>query len=879
MNKSHPSRIFLIVAAIIIALYALWPKKSTDISVIGGNPSSQVTLSGHIGGLTSQSFNLVMMGSGNIGMSPGLTAQLQDKDGNILVESIDVGEAYTAGFELPLGPNNPKFSLSDGIVAKGTTYQISYLVEYMNLGLDLVGGSEVEFRIPSETLQNSEVSLQDIVQIFNRKLNNTGMKEIFVQPLGTDRILVQLPGLKKSEVENIIKTLMTQGKLEFKTVIDDPELMAQAKEYEARGKDLSTLPNFPYTIVYKKIKNELGLWENIPGSERLVQAKARVSGKDIRHAYKGIDNQSLSGGYAIHINFNAQGSSKFADLTESAVGSRLAIILDDNLQSDPNVNEPIMGGQCQITGSFTEEDASRLVAVLRSGSMDVKPELLTQNTVGPTLGSDSINSGIMACLIGGCLVLAFMLFYYKTLGLIANIALVTNLLLLLGSMALFEGTLTLPGIAGFALTIGMAVDATVLIFERLREESLKNQPIKASLAQGYQRAFITIFDSNFTTFITALILYYVGNSGPIKGFCLSLMLGLSINLFAAVFVTQTLITLAVYNEKMKSFIMTKPYFQNTHINFFALSKKVIYLSYAILTLGFILVVVKGSSMLDVDFTGGNLLQVNLQESTNVENVRAIVTDHGIENPVVQSFGQGGGKSYTIRTPHLEQNDKLELQSKLMKGLPSFEDSSLTFPRDITVGGVAAQEMLAFAVVALIAAMLAILIYIMIRFTEFKYGLAACVALIHDVGITIGILAICGVQINLTIFAALLTVVGYSLNDTIVIFDRIRENIGIQKKPDLQSIAIKSLNQTLNRTILTSLTTFFVVGSLIIMGGGVIKGFALTMLIGLITGTYSSLFIATPFVLFLHKKDKHSQMEKDADYVPTESIKASPSGTV
>jgi SecD/SecF fusion protein len=703
------------------------------------------------------------------------------------------------------------------------------------------------------------------------------MKEIFVQPVGTNRILVQLPGLKKSEVENIINTLMTQGKLEFKIVVENEELIAQAEEYLQAGKTLP-LANFPYEMIYKQFKDEYGIWKNIPGSGRLVEANARVTGSDLKSATKYIDPQSF-GSYAISIAFNAQGSNKFADLTEANVGKNLAIILDGKLQSDPNLREPIFGGQCQITGSFSEDEAETLVAVLRSGSMDVKPELLTQNIVGPTLGSDSISSGITACMIGGLLVLAFMVFYYKSLGLIANIALLINLLLLMGSIAFFGGTLTLPGIAGFALTIGMAVDATVLIFERLREESYKNQPIKASLAQGYQRAFVTIFDSNLTTFITALILYYVGNSGPVKGFCLSLMLGLSINLFAAVFVTQTLISLAVYKNKFKSFVMNKPLISNTSINFIALSKKVIFVSYFILGLGLILVVVKGKNMLDVDFTGGNLLQINLTEKTSADQIRSIVEGQGISSPVVQSFGGGQGKSYTIRTPHLEMQEKMVLQESLLKNLPTFEDTSLAFPRDITVGGIAADRMLAFAVVALIAAMLAILIYIMVRFTEFKYGIAACVALIHDVGITIGVLAILGVQINLTIFAAILTVVGYSLNDTIVIFDRIRENVGIQKNPDLKTIAIRSLNQTLNRTLLTSITTFCVVGSLLFLGGGVIQGFALTMLIGLITGTYSSLFIATPFVIFLHNKDKHAQMEKDSDVIPTESIKPNPHGTV
>lgn len=861
MNKANPIRLTTIAFVFVLSIFALIPSRSIDINIQGKSTAKFKVLS-EATGFTSKHYVLNCLKDGTIGETENLVAQLEDENGQVLKKDINLGAGYIVDDKISLGQNLPSFSLSEGKVYRGDKFHFSYLIEYMNLGLDLVGGSEIVYEIPKETLEKTKGDINDILSIFSEKLNASGMKEIFVQAVGEDRILVQLPGLKKSEVENIKSILETQGKLEFKIVIQDQDLIKQAKEYVVRGKQLP-LKKFPYKFVYRKTKTESGAWEIVPGSEILVDAKAKVTGKDIQTAYQGIDNQSLKSAYAIHITFNAIGTNKFGKLTEMNRGKQLAIILDDRLQSYPSINEPILGGQCQITGNFTAKEAENLVTVLRSGSMDVKPNLLTENTVGPTLGSDSIKSGLSSCIIGGSFVLAFMFIYYKSLGLIANIALVLNLITLMATMSFFGGTLTLPGIAGFALTIGMAVDATVLIFERLREETTKKQAIKASLSKGYARAFITIFDSNFTTFITALILYLVGNSGPVKGFCLSLMLGLAINLFAAVFVTQTLATWAVNNGKIKQFKML-PYLCSSMINFISLGKKVRYLSYAILFIGLGLVIVKKEKMLDVDFTGGNLLQINLTSPVDTKAIRSVCDQVNLSSAVIQRFGSPQDNAYTIRTRDLTQKEKEVFHQLLKSNLPVYEDSSLAFPRDITIGGIAAKEMLAYASFALIAAMLVILFYIMIRFTEFKYGLGACLALIHDVGITIGLLAIFDIQINLTIFAAILTVVGYSLNDTIVIFDRIRENIGSQKNYDLLNISIKSLNQTLNRTLLTSITTLFVILSLIFIGGGVIQGFAITMLIGLITGTYSSLFIATPFVIYLHNKNKDTEIEKESE---------------
>lgn len=858
MNKANPFRLTTILAVFIIALITLWPNRSTDISKL--DPlSPAITVTDTAKAFSTKHYSLKAKASGNVGESEDLNLQLINDKNEVLKDDINVGDGYTPGKTISLGSNLPSISLAEGSLRKDSQYNISFIVDYINLGLDLVGGSEIVYEIPMEMLSETKGNINDVIKIIGSKLDSNGLKELYIQAVGQNRILIQLPGLKKSEVEQIKKQIETQGKLEFSTVITDESIVERARKYEARGKKLP-LPNFPYKFVYRKAPNAKGVLEPIQGSEVLIESNITVSGQDISHAYRGLDNQSLSGSYAIHIKFNSKGANKFGKLTERIRGKQLAIILDGALQSYPNVNEPILTGDCQITGNFTQEEADNLVTVLRSGSMDVKLDLHSENTVGPTLGSDSISSGINACIVGGILVLCFMLYYYRTLGGIACIALILNLLMLISCMIIGEGTLTLPGIAGFALTIGMAVDATVLIFERLREESENvKQNIKVSLTKGYDKAFITIFDSNFTTFITALILYLVGNSGPVKGFCLSLMLGLAINLFAAVFVTQTLISWAVSNGKLKSFTMTGN-ISTKSIDFFAIGKKVRpFVSYLVIAVGMFMLITKSDSILDVDFKGGNLLQVDLLESTPDKKIREICSEAGYPKAVVQQFGNLDGTSYTIRTQHLNDEQKQAFQNFLIKesGLKLPTDTSLAFPRDITVGGAAAAEMLTYAVIALIAAMLAILLYIMMRFSEFKYGFGACLALVHDVTFTISVLTISGIKINLTIFAALLTVVGYSLNDTIVIFDRIRENIGAQKSFDFKAIAIKSLNQTLKRTILTSLTTLFVIGALIIAGGGVIKGFAITMLIGLGIGTYSSLFIAVPYVKYLYNKQQNN----------------------
>ena len=873
MTKATPARLLTIVIVLLLGLWELLPERYTDITQSQGS-TAKVEPLGQPRNWRTENYRIVANGEGSVGTGD-LSLKLLDGSGQVLSEKIEIGDNYTPGSPLILGGGLPDLKISAGQVQGQAEYFFSFVAEYLNLGLDLVGGSEIVYEIPLKSLravgesqtaqdqfmQNPEKrQIAEIVSLFSKKLNNKGLKEIFVQGMGKDRVLVQLPGLRKSEVDQIKKILETQGKLELKLVVDDPDIITKAREYVERGKELP-LKNFPYEFVHSYRTDKYGNREKIVAAALLVETEAHITGQDISAARTGIDPKSLQGGFAVNLSFNLKGTKKFHKLTQihsrqtlGQNGRRLAIILDDELQSAPELQVPIADGECQITGRFTKTEADVLVAALRAGSMNVKPVLISENTVGPTLGMDSIRSGLNACLIGCSLVLAGMIYYYRALGVIASLALILNTLLMAAAMSFFGGTLTLPGIAGFALSVGMAVDANILIYERLREELGRKQAEKKALATSFDRAFVTIFDSNVTTFITALIMYLVGNSGPVKGFCLSLMIGLCINIFTAVFVTQTLAFWALDRGWLKKFSMSSLLTGN-NFDFIGIGKPMRFIfTYLIIAAGIVSIYLKQGDLLDVDFKSGNLLQIHLAKPAPIDQVKAAMAKFGM-NATVQRFGDDHGMDYVIRMPELDNEAKTAFHKFLMQesGLvfPTDKDSAII--RDSTVSSIAATEMFLWVGGALVLAMLAILVYILVRFTEFKFGFSACLALAHDVAISVSVLAIVGIEINLTVVAALLTVVGYSINDTIVIFDRLRENIGQQKNYDIVEMARRSMNQTLSRTLLTSLTTLFMVLSLLFVGGGVIKAFAFAMLIGVLTGTYSTLFIALPCLIYLHQR--------------------------
>ncbi|MBF0245581.1 MAG: protein translocase subunit SecD, partial [Planctomycetes bacterium] len=545
MEKASPFRFLLILLTVALALYHLIPRREVVVGAPSAEFMSPVKVRSEATGLQSKAFYLEANASGNVGETENLTLSLLDQNEQLLKDGLDVGQGYTGSVITP-GGGLPLFSLGRGSLEKGARQRFDYHVEFMSLGLDLIGGSEIVYGISNDFMKDfgkDGHGMTAIIDIINRKLNVSGLKDIFIQSMGENQILIQLPGLKKSQVDDIKNRIETQGVLHFNIVIDDgdpksKDILDQAKAYRESGR---TLPrkDFPYFFCFKKERNSDGQLVDVPGSEELVMETPMVSGTDIVKSDRSFDSRGLNSFFAVNIEFSPRGTKKFARATERNVNKRMAIILDGALISAPVINEPIRQGRCQITGNFTKRDSDNLVAVLRSGSMNVKLDLVSESNVGPSLGADSINSGILACLLGAIIVVAFMFIYYRKLGLVANIALLLNILLLLGAIAMGEGTLTLPGIAGIVLTIGMAVDANILIFERIREESMKKQHVKVALTNSYARAFITIFDSNFTTIITALVLFMdpvsfflgmasstpnVGSAGPVKGFCLTLML-------------------------------------------------------------------------------------------------------------------------------------------------------------------------------------------------------------------------------------------------------------------------------------------------------------------------------------------------------------------
>ncbi len=1062
----------------------------------------------------------------------------------------------------------------------------------IKLGLDLRGGSELLYRVRVEPGEERPRLTQEVIDILKKRIDPKGIMEYRIQEQGLHRILVQVPGATKAETDALKDRIVRLGKLEFRLAA--PKGSAEYQE-AAKGKPV---PGY-YKHWVKKKRGEVGKETE---EWYLVRNKIEISGESLARVYP--DRKDIQA--VVGFEFNTEGKAKFSTLTERNIGKPLAIILDGVLYSAPVIRERIPGRGI-IEGNFTQEEVNNLIAVMRAGSLPADLELEMETSVGPSLGRDSVINGLLAGVVGSAFVVGFMGAYYLGAGIVANLALVLNVLLVMGALAILGATLTLPGIAGLVLMVGMAVDANVLIFERIREEKAKGKPIPLAMKAGYERAFTTIVDSNLTTLITALILYAVG-TGPIKGFGITLSIGLLVNLFTAVFVTRVVFEFL----QMKEFKMFK-LFEKPSISFMEYFRKCCTVSILLIAVGIVIFQMRGTDKYDIDFTGGTLIHLQLARPIPTGEVRTTLAQVGYKDAEVQGIwtagslvtnpnefgirikglseekmgeklhsdfakalgdnigevqfgkpvtslalklnrpveeidlrkslaGAGYGdedvvsmipvgapsKYYEITMPALKEEKtraveleklieaipgtgfqavtlkwgevkelesgaaplaaaqgmlplelnnpvdpklleielrkrgyqqlvvsikeerakkltsarlelvglkatlamvregmpqeirlpllvfltettlKAELENPFEKGelaaaikskglgiarlvsmeapsdnyrmeLNPFraeklqekikEDVMLAFgdnlykevigvnfekldesggsspaqagenpqasetpspsaregdlfvsmklsrplpkekieevlrgagyeqallepleagqdyqsvklrikagefdamkaglaqafqlseplKRVVSIGSTVAGEMKNRAYLALIVANLAIILYIWFRFGEVRFGVAAVIALVHDILFTLGAVATAGyfsdifgdLKFNLPIIAAFLTLVGYSLNDTIVVFDRIRENMGGKKAVD-KNLVNDSVNQTLGRTVLTGLTTFFVVTSLYLLGGTELQGFAFVMLVGIMVGTYSSVFIASPVLVY------------------------------
>ncbi|MBN1132504.1 MAG: protein translocase subunit SecDF [Bacteroidales bacterium] len=578
------------------------------------------------------------------------------------------------------------------------------------------------------------------------------------------------------------------------------------------------------------------------------------------------DADPYGSGFEVNMSMNSEGAKKWANITRENVGKPIAVVLDEVVYSYPSVREEIRGGSSSISGNFTQTEAEDLANILKSGKMPARARIESSEVIGPSLGAKSVRDGLNSFMIAFLVVLAYMVFYYsRRAGLVADIALIANMFFLIGVLASLQAVLTLPGIAGIILTIGMSVDANVLIYERIREELAAGKNKKLAIKDGYSNAYSAIFDANITTFLTGLILFFFG-TGPIKGFATTLVIGILTSLFSAIILTRLIYERMLEKGSTLTFDtkLARNAFKNANFDFLGKRKIFYVISAVIIILGIGSLAIRGLN-LGVDFSGGRNYVISFKEDVEVFQVRDDLTEAFGEQPIVITFGSKN--TVRVTTKHMIDDDRPEVDSiikaKMFAGLQDYIEDDVSLDEFINgqdyvisshkVGPTIAVDIKRSAIIVIFASLLIIFLYILIRFRNWQFGLGATAALVHDVVIVIGLFSLLhgvmpfSLELDQSFIAAILTVVGYSINDTVVVFDRIREYVGLQRKRERKEIFNKALNATLGRTFSTSLSTFVVLLAIFIFGGDVIRGFIFALLIGVIVGTYSSLFIATPIV--------------------------------
>jgi len=802
---------------------------------------------------------------------------------------------------------------------------VTPLDQKIRLGLDLKGGTSftveiAEDDVRSQVLEKDEAlegealekavkeeikhSQEIALEVIRNRVDGLGISEPEIYPSLDDRIIIRLPGVDSEKRAEAKASIMSVAFLEFRLVhSDSPAWVSElfTSGLVPNGFKIGDMQGRFYVRDRAAVKDaEMGrlFWDELKrfGAKRssefmlmkdtaqdgstiyrpyYVEIRKQLTGSALKDARVELDQYNRA---YIALAFNSKGADRFAKITaayaprgdnnlNSDTGRLLAIVLDGKLYSAPVLKEAIYGGNATITGSFSLDEARRLENVLRAGSLPVPVTIVEERTVDPTLGADSIQSGVRATLLAGVAVLGFMLLYYLLAGAVADISLLLVMILLPFGMWISSGffgifasgagvkaglpVLTLPGIAGIVLTIGMAVDANVLIFERIREELRNGKHFGNAVTSGYEKAFSTILDANVTTLLTALILFWQG-SGPIRGFAVTLSAGILVSMMMVLVFTRLFLTTIAEKTNIKTIKMLSV-IRETKIDFIGKRFIALCISAAILAGTWFVFMHKGDDNFGVDFTGGTALTFSFDEKKPVETVRAVLTETGIKESRIQYQREIAPDKDVAIAETLEVKVGYEegdaAQAAILSTFTDYKDIAKE-----TVGPQIGEELKRKGLLALALALIGIIIYISIRF-EFAFAMGAIVALLHDVLITVGIYCLLGRQLSLPIIAALLAVVGYSVNDTIVVFDRIREDLKLVRGKSYREIANLSINQTLSRTLLTSFTTLLSVGMLLIFGGGAINDFALALFIGVLVGTYSSIYVATPVVLLWHKEKK------------------------
>ena len=690
------------------------------------------------------------------------------------------------------------------------------------------------------------------LEIIRNRIDQFGVSEPVVVRQGENQIVVQLPGVK--DPQRAMSLIGQTAQLEFKMVADtagidlgqlihDAEQAGQWREGESR-KQLnlalqSRLPKGTEIYFERVIDDQTKRESKVP---ILLENPVLMTGEMVKNAQVRIGG-TFNEPY-VSLDLTSRGGQVFAAITEKNVGHRLAIVLDEIVRSAPVIRERILGGSAQISGSFTHNEATDLAIVLRVGALPAPVDIIQNLTVGASLGQDSINKGMFSGLLGAALVVLFMLVYYRLSGVIANIGLVLNILLLFVGLAMLGSTLTLPGIAGIILSIGMAVDANVLIYERMRDEFALGKSARSGVEGGFTKAFWSVVDAQVTTLITALVLFLFG-TGPIKGFAITLTLGIVFNLFAVLFVCRLIYDSLFSLKKIKeiSFLQLLP---KTNFDFMAMRKIAFTLSGALVLLGLVAFVqiFRGQANMGIDFSGGTMLQYKTEKPFALHDARVALAKGGFEGIDLQQVTSENRLMVKIKKSEAKIGDLSDrITDTLHKELA---DEGFSLESKSEIGASVSANLRSKAILSIGLSMLGVILYLWLRF-DFQFGLAATVATFHDVLIVLGICWVMNMELTLLIVTALLTLAGYSLNDTVVIFDRIRENMAKHEEFNLHEIINLSTNQVLARSIITVLTVLITVTCLYLFGGGSIHDFSFALLIGLLIGTYSSIFVASPLL--------------------------------
>ena len=767
--------------------------------------------------------------------------------------------------------------------------------------------TEVQGRVNDRMPAMIKESQLRALEVIRNRVDGLGIAEPIIYPEKANRIVVQLPGVDEKKRDEAARSIQSAAFLEFRMVHEKNRDLVEkllekgvapegykivslseggaSQDYLVRDK--KAVPDDKMDSAFRKRVASFGAprgcellleRKKLGGREvfspHFVEKRTQLTGDTLKRA--SVDYHAM-GQAVVNLEFNGQGAHKFAVVTgdyapggaknPGQVGRQMAIVLDGTLYSAPVIREAIHGGRAEISGNFTPSEAMFLANILKAGSLPAPVNIVERRVVDPTLGADSVHSGVNAGLYGCLVIILLMAAYYLVNGLLADLALILNIVLLpLGMIvvaavlgmfasdaraggAIALPVLTLPGIAGIALSIGMAVDTNVLIFERIREELKAGKSLKASIDAGFNRAFAAVFDSHVATILTAVIMFIFG-SGPVRGYAVTLIAGLLVNLYTAVTVTHMCHTVIAAWTSKTAVLKMFSFIPETKIDFIGKWKWWLGGTFLVVVASWAVMVSHGmaskSNVFGVDFTGGTQLTMSFEAKPGIEEVRGILTQGGVKDPIIQfqkSMDSGTREVLMVKVATLEEGSRTHglLTNQLAK-------ASFKLMQQDDVGPQIGKELMTRAMWAMILGMVAMIIYIAIRF-EFGFGLGAVVATFHDAMITIGVCHLLGFPITMTVIAAVLTIIGYSINDTIVIFDRIRENLRLYRgNQSFKDLCNLSINQTLARTLLTNFYTMISVLFLLIMGGGALKDFSVAMLVGMITGTYSSIYIATPVTL-------------------------------